>query len=112
MLQMSYRFNTAAAIEGKMPLGLFNYMYSFTGPWQADQHATKALALDGWFVTLYSLQLTRTPLVLREEIRNAIPSTWEPKALARSVEVPAVRAAPCIQFHILCSQLLCVLCLL
>lgn len=80
---MCGRFNQAAAIDGKMPLGLFNSMFSFTGPWQTDQHATKALALDGWFVKLYNLQLTRTPVTLREEIRKAIPSSWEPNALAR-----------------------------
>lgn len=82
---MCGRFNQAAAIDGKMPLGLFNNMFSFTGPWQTDQHATKTLALDGWFVKLYNLQLTRTPLTLRDEIRKAIPSSWEPKALARWV---------------------------
>lgn len=82
-MQMCGRFNQAAAIDGKMPLGLFNTMYSFTGPWQTDQHATKALALDGWFIKLYNLQLTRTPLALHDEIRKAIPSSWEPKALAR-----------------------------
>lgn len=87
-MQMCGRFNLAAAIDGKMPLGLFNNMFSFTGPWQTDQHATKALALDGWFVKLYNLQLTRTPLTLRDEIRKAIPSSWEPKALARLIMLP------------------------
>lgn len=82
-VQMCGRFNQAAAIDGKMPLGLFNNMFSFHGPWQTDQNATKALALDGWFVKLYNLQLTRTPLNLRDEIRKAIPASWEPKALAR-----------------------------
>jgi hypothetical protein len=84
--QMCGRFNQAAAIDGKMPLGLFNSMFSFAGPWQTDQHATKALALDGWFVKLYNLQLTRTPVTLREEIRKAIPSSWEPNALASFIE--------------------------
>uniref|UniRef100_A0A7I4D0I6 MACPF domain-containing protein n=1 Tax=Physcomitrium patens TaxID=3218 RepID=A0A7I4D0I6_PHYPA len=84
--QMCSRFNQAAAIDGKMPLGLFNSMFNFNGPWQADQNATKALAMDGWFVKLYSLQLTRSPLTLRDEIRKAIPSSWEPKALASFIE--------------------------
>lgn len=84
--QMCGRFNQAGAIDGKMPLGLFNNMFSFTGPWQTDLHATKALALDGWFVKLYNLQLTRTPLTLRDDIRRAIPSSWEPKALASFIE--------------------------
>lgn len=98
-MQMCSRFNQAAAIDGKMPLGLFNSMFNFNGPWQADQNATKALAMDGWFVKLYSLQLTRSPLTLRDEIRKAIPSSWEPKALARLVMLSFSRGVPTRASH-------------
>lgn len=80
---MSERFNQGASITGKMPLGLFNNMYSFSGPWQADANATKGLALDGWFITLYSLQITRSSPVLIEDVKKAVPTIWDPKALAR-----------------------------
>jgi hypothetical protein len=83
---MSERFNQGAAIEGKMPLGLFNSMYGFNGPWQTDQQSTKALALDGWFIKLFSLQLTQYPLILHDQVRDAVPSLWDPKALASFIE--------------------------
>lgn len=80
---MSQQFNQDAAIEGNVPLGLFNSMYGFNGPWQTDQHSTKVLALDGWFIKLYSLQLTQSPLVLHDQVLDAVPSVWDPKKLAR-----------------------------
>ncbi|KAH9561732.1 hypothetical protein CY35_05G038500 [Sphagnum magellanicum] len=85
-VEMSERFNQGAAIEGKMPLGLFNSMYGFNGPWQTDQQSTKALALDGWFIKLFSLQLTQYPLILHDQVRDAVPSLWDPKALASFIE--------------------------
>ncbi|KAJ7296579.1 hypothetical protein O6H91_17G084300 [Diphasiastrum complanatum] len=84
--QMSERFNQGLSITGKMPLGLFNSMYSFNGTWQADASATKALALDGWFITLYNMQIMKTTLSLKEEVKKAVPSFWEPAAMARFIE--------------------------
>jgi hypothetical protein len=95
-LQMSARFNEGAAIHGKVPLGLFNSMYGFHGHWQTDQQSTKGLALDGWFISLYSLQLTSTALTLCDEIKQAVPPSWEPRALARS----GVSSLPLFQWQI------------
>ncbi|CAM6042071.1 unnamed protein product [Sphagnum compactum] len=85
-VQMSARFNEGAAIPGKVPLGLFNSMYGFQGHWQTDQQSTKGLALDGWFISLYTLQLTSTGLTLCDEIKQAVPPSWEPRALASFIE--------------------------
>jgi hypothetical protein len=82
-VEMSQQFNQDAAIEGNVPLGLFNSMYGFNGPCQTDQHSTKALALDGRFIKLYSLRLTQSPLVLHDQVLDAVPSVWDPKKLAR-----------------------------
>jgi hypothetical protein len=85
-VEMSQQFNQDAAIEGNVPLGLFNSMYGFNGPWQTDQHSTKALALDGRFIRLYSLRLTQSPLVLHDQVLDAVPSVWDPKKLARYLQ--------------------------
>jgi hypothetical protein len=85
-VEMSQQFNQGAAIEGNVPLGLFNSMYGFNGPWQTDQHSTKVLALDGWFIKLYSLQLTQSPLVLHDQVLDAVPPVWDPKKLASFIE--------------------------
>lgn len=84
--QMSQLFNKNASIEGKIPLGLFNAMYDFSGSWQDDANQTKSLAFDGYFITLYRIQLTTASLVLREEVKKNIPSTWDPEKLARFIE--------------------------
>eukprot|EP00249_Psilotum_nudum_P018136 c26655_g1_i2 orf=535-2325(-) len=83
--QMSELFNQSACIEGKIPLGYFNAAFDFSGSWQNDATQTKSLAIDGCFITLYKLQLTRTPLILHEEVKKAVPSMWEPAELARFI---------------------------
>lgn len=84
--QMSQLFNKNASIEGKIPLGFFNAMYDLSGSWQEDATQIKSLAFDGCFITIYSLKLTSSSLVLREEVKNDIPSAWDPEGLARFIE--------------------------
>lgn len=84
--QMSEAFNKCVLIDGKIPLGHFNAMYDFTGSWFEDAMQTKNLAFDGKFITLFQLQLTSS-LLLRKEVKNAVPSAWEPAALARFISL-------------------------
>jgi hypothetical protein len=80
---MSEQFNQELSLSGKIPSGLFNTMFEFTGSWQKDASNTKTLAFDGWYVTLYSVALSKGQIVLRDHVKQAVPSTWEPAALAR-----------------------------
>lgn len=80
---MAEHFNKKSDIPGNIPLGSFNSMFNFTGSWQVDAAATKSLAMDGYFIPLYKVQLTKLPLVLHEHVKHAIPLTWEPSSLAR-----------------------------
>ncbi|GLJ13009.1 hypothetical protein SUGI_0203290 [Cryptomeria japonica] len=84
--QMSELFNQRSSLEGKIPSGRFNSMYAFSGSWLQDATETKHLAFDGYYISLYNLHLTRTPIILREEIKSAVPSSWEPEAIARFIE--------------------------
>lgn len=84
--QMSQWFNQNASIEGKIPLGLFNAMFDLSGSWQDDASQIKNLAFDGCFITLYKLHLTRSNLVLQDDVINDIPSVWDPQGLARFIE--------------------------
>lgn len=84
--QMSEQFNQGLSLSGKIPSGLFNSMFNFSGSWQRDASATKCLALDGWFYTLYTVELSRSQLILKEEVKTAVPSSWDPAALARFIE--------------------------
>ncbi|KAJ6988255.1 hypothetical protein NC653_021247 [Populus alba x Populus x berolinensis] len=87
IVQMSELFNQKASAPGKIPSGLFNSMFGFEGcTWAADAANTKCLGLDGYFIYLCSFRIDRYPLVLRDEVRKAVPSSWDPCALARFIE--------------------------
>lgn len=80
---MAEFFNEKSDISGSIPLGSFNAMFNFTGSWKVDAAATKSLAMVGNFIPLYKVRLAKLNFVLREEVRRAVPSTWDPPSLAR-----------------------------
>ncbi|KAM7478793.1 hypothetical protein LguiA_027006 [Lonicera macranthoides] len=84
--QMSEQFNQEMSLTGKIPSGLFNSMFVFSGSWQKDAANTKTLAFDGVFITLYTVALGKSQMVLCEHVKKAVPSSWEPAALARFIE--------------------------
>ncbi|WOL01240.1 MACPF domain-containing protein [Canna indica] len=84
--QMSEQFNQELSLLGKIPSGLFNSMFDFTGCWQKDAASTKALAFDGWFITLYTFALSKSQVTLCDYVKQSVPSTWDPAALARFIE--------------------------
>ena len=80
---MSEQFNQELSLTGKIPSGHFNAMFEFSGSWQKDAAYTKTLAFDGVFITLYTVALEKSQMVLRDNVKNAVPSSWDPPALAR-----------------------------
>ncbi|XP_055962008.1 MACPF domain-containing protein At1g14780-like isoform X2 [Mercurialis annua] len=83
---MSEFFNQNSSIPGRIPSGLFNAMFGFDGYWAADAAKTKFMGLDGCFISVFDVHIDRYPLVLSDEVRNAVPITWDPSALARFIE--------------------------
>lgn len=83
--QMSELFNKKLCIGGKVPSGMFNAMFNFSGSWQVDSSMTKSLAVDGVVIPLYSVHL-RSPFILSDEVKKAVPSSWDPAALASFIE--------------------------
>ncbi|XP_077239133.1 MACPF domain-containing protein CAD1-like [Tasmannia lanceolata] len=84
--EMAEYFNRRALVSGSVPLGSFNSLFSFTGSQQIDAAATKSLAIDGTFIPLCKVQLMKTPLVLKEHVKLAVPVTWEPSSLSSFIE--------------------------
>ncbi|PPS13446.1 hypothetical protein GOBAR_AA07159 [Gossypium barbadense] len=84
--QMSEKFNRDLSLSGKIPSGLFNAMFEFKGCWQKDACAAKGLAYDGWFLTLYNVELERTNITLSERVKQEVPTTWDPAAIAEFIE--------------------------
>ncbi|GAB2287579.1 cinnamoyl-Coa reductase [Dionaea muscipula] len=85
-LEMSEHFNELSGISGSIPIGSFNAMFSYTGSWQNDEAATKSLAMVGYFIPLYKLQLSRSELILQDEVKRAVPNAWVPVSLASFIE--------------------------
>ncbi|XP_023731232.2 MACPF domain-containing protein At4g24290 [Lactuca sativa] len=84
--QMSEQFNHELSLAGIIPSGLFDSMFGFRGNWQKDALRTKTLALDGIFISLYSVALEKTRVLLCDHVKNDVPSSWEPALLARFIE--------------------------
>ncbi|KAH6766491.1 MAC/Perforin domain-containing protein [Perilla frutescens var. hirtella] len=83
--QMSEQLNQELSLTGKIPSGLFNTMFEFSGCWQKDAAYTKTLAFDGMFITLYTVALEKSQMVLKDHVKKEVPSSWDPAALARFI---------------------------
>lgn len=84
--QMSELLNQKSSVQGKVPSGYFNAIFNLSGSWFEDALDTKYLAFDGYFISLYNLHLTASPLVLREKVKKSVPSNWDPAALSRFIQ--------------------------
>ncbi|KAL3519797.1 hypothetical protein ACH5RR_017946 [Cinchona calisaya] len=84
--QMSEQINQELSLSGKIPCGLFNGMFDFKGCWQKDAAATKGLAFDGWFISLYNIELVKSHITLSEQVKREVPSFWDPAALAEFID--------------------------
>ncbi|RYR18564.1 hypothetical protein Ahy_B03g063193 isoform C [Arachis hypogaea] len=87
--QMSEFFNEKLSLSGKIPSGLFNAMFDMRNSWKKDAASTKSLAFDGCFITLYNVELdtnNRTHLTLSQDVKRAVPTSWNPAALAEFIQ--------------------------
>ncbi|KAM7262408.1 hypothetical protein ACFE04_000091 [Oxalis oulophora] len=83
-IPMAGHFNEKSGIPGHIPLGSFNAMFNFTGSAKNDIAATKSLAMVGYFIPLYHVTLQRANV--KDEIKRAVPRSWDPTALASFIE--------------------------
>lgn len=80
---MSEQFNQEVSLTGKIPTGHFNSAFEFSGIWQKDAANTKALAFDGVSISLYAIALQKSQLQLSDRVKDDVPASWDPEALAR-----------------------------
>ncbi|OMO94051.1 hypothetical protein COLO4_16536 [Corchorus olitorius] len=85
--EMVEYFNEKANVSGSFPLGSFNSAFSFTGSTNIDSATTKTLSMDGVYIPLANFQLTKSPSVLKENVKRAVPTSWDPSSLARILEI-------------------------
>ncbi|KAL6912169.1 hypothetical protein ACP4OV_000974 [Aristida adscensionis] len=85
--KMSELFNQRSSVGGKIPSGLFNASFDLdSGSWAHDAAATKCLAMDGHFISLFDLRLDRRPLALAAHVLRDVPPAWDPSAIASFIE--------------------------
>ncbi|TYI38133.1 hypothetical protein ES332_A02G004200v1 [Gossypium tomentosum] len=84
--EMVEYFNKKANVSSCFALGSFNSVFSFTGSTNIDAATTKMLSMDGFYIPLAKLQLTRSPLVLQDKVKRAVPTSWDPSSLASFIE--------------------------
>ncbi|KAM6559600.1 hypothetical protein CsatA_028839 [Cannabis sativa] len=84
--QMSEQMNKELSLPGKIPCGMFNAAFGFRGCWEKDAASAKSLAFDGWFYSLYNIELARSNIALSKQIKQEVPSSWDPAALAEFIE--------------------------
>lgn len=84
--QMSELLNQGSSIQGKVPSGYLNSIFDLSGAWFTDATDSKYLAFDGYFISLYHLHLTASPLVLRDKVKKSVPSHWNPELLSRFIQ--------------------------
>ncbi|XP_037446964.1 MACPF domain-containing protein At1g14780-like isoform X2 [Triticum urartu] len=80
--KMSELLNQKSSVQGKVPSGYFNALFDLMGAWLTDAKEIKYLAFDGYFISLFNLNLKASPLVLCDEVKKAVPSKWDPVALS------------------------------
>jgi hypothetical protein len=81
---MSELLNQKSSIKGKVPSGYLNAIFGLSGDWFRDTADSKYLAFDGYFISVYYLHLTASPLTLKDEVKKSVPPRWwDPASLSR-----------------------------
>ncbi|MQM17311.1 hypothetical protein Taro_050280 [Colocasia esculenta] len=84
--QMSELLNRRSSLTGKIPSGFFNSIFQFNGgAWAQEAAQTKCLAMDGYFISLFNLRIDRPSFALADHVADAVPTSWDPTALARFI---------------------------
>ncbi|XP_022144069.1 MACPF domain-containing protein CAD1-like [Momordica charantia] len=84
--EMVNYFNQKDGLSEGYTSGSFNSAFGFNGSKQIDAATTKNLSMDGFYIPLAKFQFTKTPLVLQENVKRAIPTSWDPPSLASFIE--------------------------
>ncbi|XP_061346870.1 MACPF domain-containing protein At4g24290-like isoform X2 [Gastrolobium bilobum] len=84
--QMLEHFNQQMCLVGKTASGHFCASFGLSGRCIKGLASIKSLAYDGWFIKRYAIELERYHGELHEHVKEAVPSSWDPEALARFIE--------------------------
>ena len=80
---MLEHFNQEMCLEGRTASGHFCASFGLSNRPMEDFNNIKSLAYDGWFIKRYTVELERYHGELHDHVKEAVPSSWDPEALAR-----------------------------
>ncbi|WJX53786.1 hypothetical protein P8452_39744 [Trifolium repens] len=84
--QMLEHFNHEMRLVGETASGHFCASFGLSGRCIKELASIKSLAYDGWFIKRYAVELERYHGELHDHVKEAVPSSWDPEALARFIE--------------------------
>ncbi|KAK2438884.1 MACPF domain-containing protein [Trifolium repens] len=84
--QMLQHFNQEMRLDGKIASGHFcaSFGLHFQGTKELD--SIIHLAYDGWFIKRYAVELEKYHGELHDHVKEAVPSSWDPEAIARFIK--------------------------
>jgi uncharacterized protein YjhX (UPF0386 family) len=80
---MLEHFNLEMHLNGKLASGHFCASFRLHFQGIKELASVKCLAYDGWFIKRYTIELERDLYELHDHVKEAVPSSWDPKALTR-----------------------------
>ncbi|KAI4343506.1 hypothetical protein L6164_010845 [Bauhinia variegata] len=83
---MLEHFNREMCLDCKTASGRFCASFGLSDRCVKDFATIKSLAYDGWFMKRYTIELERYHGELNDLVKEAVPSSWDPEALARFIE--------------------------
>ncbi|KAL9329809.1 hypothetical protein ACSQ67_004812 [Phaseolus vulgaris] len=84
--EMLEHFNQEMCLGGQTASGHFCASFGLSSRGIKDLASIKSLAYDGWFIKRYAIELERYNCELLDHVKEAVPSSWDPEALARFIE--------------------------
>ncbi|XP_054805043.1 MACPF domain-containing protein At4g24290-like [Prosopis cineraria] len=84
--QMLEHFNQEMCLGGRTASGNFCASFGMSDRCVKDFDSIKFLAYDGWFIKRYTVELEKHQGELDDHVKEAVPSSWDPEALARFIE--------------------------
>ncbi|KAG5041340.1 hypothetical protein JHK85_013816 [Glycine max] len=83
---MMEHFNQQMLLSGNLASGHLCASFGLSDRSIKDLASIKSLAYDGWFIKRYTIELERHHCKILDQVEEAVPSSWDPEALARFIQ--------------------------
>ncbi|XP_045823386.1 MACPF domain-containing protein At4g24290-like isoform X3 [Trifolium pratense] len=84
--QMLQHFNHEMRLDGRIASGHFCASFGLNFRDTKELASIIHLAYDGWFIKRYAVELEKYHDELYDHVKESVPSSWDPEAMARFIE--------------------------